>query len=49
MNNWGENLVNKLYDYSIGDTSYWKSKFKNVIDEIVYCNDADVVHDFFKS
>ena len=34
MNSLADNLVNDIYDYSIDDKTYWKSKFKNAIDEI---------------
>ena len=33
MNNLTDNLVNQIYAYSIGDITYRKSKFKNVLDE----------------
>ena len=47
MNNLGGNLINKIYDYSIGDKKYWKSKFKDVINEITYFNADDIVCEYF--
>ena len=49
MNNLADNLVNHIYDYSIGDKKQWKSKFKNVIDEITYFNADDIVNDYFSN
>ena len=49
MNNLADNLVNHIYAYSIGDKTYWKSKFKNGIDEITYLNADDVVSEYFSN
>jgi len=46
MNNLTDNLVNHIYDYSIGDKTYWKSKFKDVIDEIAYFHVDDIVSEY---
>ena len=47
MNNLADNLVNQIYDYSIGDKIYWKSESKHVVDEIAYFNADDVVSEYF--
>jgi len=39
-------LVNHIYDYSIGDNKYSKSKFNNVIDEMTYFNVDDIVTEY---
>ena len=49
MNNSGENLVNNIYDYSIGDKSFWKSKFRNVMNDITYFNADDIVYEYFSN
>ena len=42
------NLVNRVYDSSIGDDLYWKSKFTGVIKYISYFNADDIVSDYFQ-
>ena len=49
MNNLADNLVNHIYAYSIGDRNYWKSRFKNVIDEITYFNADDIVSEYLSN
>jgi len=49
MNNSGENLVNNIYDYSIGDKSFWKSKFRNVMNDITDFNADDIVYEYFSN
>ena len=46
MNNLAGNLVNRIYDYSTGDKTCWKPKFKNVTDEITYVNAGDIVSEY---
>ena len=43
MNNLCGNLVNHIYDYSIGDDLCWRSQLKNVVHEIKYFNVDDIV------
>ena len=45
MNNSGENLVNNIYDYSIGDKTFWKSKLKNLRNDITFFVD-DIVYEY---
>ena len=47
MNNLADNLVNNIYDYSIGDKRFWESKFKHVIDDMTYFNADDIVYVYF--
>ena len=47
MDNLTNNLVNYIYDYSIGGKDVWKSKFSNVINEITYFNTENIVSDYF--
>jgi len=49
MNNLCGNLVNHIYDYSIGYDLHWRSKFRNVINEITYFNADDIVSDYFSN
>ena len=46
MNNLCGNLVNHIYDYSIGDDLYLKSKFTDVINHKSYFNVDDIVSDY---
>ena len=48
MNNLADNLINHIYDYSIGDKKI-EIKFKNVIDEITYFNADDIVSEYFSN
>jgi len=48
MNNLADNLINHIYDYSIGDKKI-EIKFKNVIDEITYFNVDDIVSEYFSN
>ena len=34
MNNLTDNLINHIYDYSIGNKKYWMSKYRDVTHEI---------------
>ena len=36
-----------MYDYSIGDKSVWKSKFRNVIRDITYFNVDDIAYEYY--
>jgi len=47
MNKFDENLVELIYDYSIGDAVYWRSKFQHVLNEITYFNADDIVSEYF--
>ena len=46
MNNLADNLVNPIYDYSMGDTNFWESRFINVINDITYFNADDIVYEY---
>ena len=47
MDNLTNNLVNHIYDYSIGGKDFWKSKFSNVINEATYFNTENIISDYF--
>jgi len=47
MNNLADNLVNHLYDYSIGDKKFWQSKLKNVVNDMAYFNADDIDYEYF--
>ena len=47
MNKFDENLVELIYDYSIGDALLWKSIFQRVLNGITYFNADDIVSDYF--
>ena len=49
VNNLADNLVNHIYDYSIGDKNFWISKFKDVIKKTTYSNADDIVSDCFSN
>ena len=49
MNNLADNVVNHIYDYSIGNKNFWKSKLKNVINDITYLNADDSVSEYFSN
>ena len=48
MNNLADNLINHIYDYSIGDKKL-EVNFKNVIDQITYFNVDDIVSEYFSN
>lgn len=47
MRTLGDNLVNHIYDYSIGDKTFWKSKFRNVVNDITHFHVDDIVYEYF--
>ena len=47
MKNLTEDLIEHIYDYSIGDKDVWKSKFSTVINEITYFNAENRVSNYF--
>ena len=47
MKNLTKDLIEHIYDYSIGDKDFWKSKFSNVINEIKYFNASKIVEEYF--
>ena len=49
MNNLVDTLVNHVYDDSIGDKSFWNSKFKRVTNYITYSNADDIVYEYFSN
>ena len=49
MNNLADNLVNRIYDYSIGAKNFWKSKCKKLITDITYFNVDDIVSEYFSN
>ena len=49
MNNLADNLVNHVYDYSIGDKRFWESKFKIAINHITHFNADDIVYEYFSN
>ena len=47
MKNLTKDLIEHIYDYSIGDKYFWKSNFSNVINDITYFNAYNIVEDYF--